>query len=140
MNERLVVIVLGNRLNNDGTLSKIGEERLKLAMEIETLFNPDYYILSGGLANPLAGLTEAEAMYNHLVKNGFNKEKLIMEKQSLTTVQNALYAVPIAKELGAKIIIVCTSTYHLGDPRYKAMASFVEELKDCNITLMTYCR
>ncbi|MBQ8292250.1 MAG: YdcF family protein [Bacilli bacterium] len=140
MNKKTIVIVLGNRLNDDGTMTKILEERLSYTMEIEKLFKPSYYILSGGPANPLAGLTEAEAMYNYLVSQGFEKEKLIIEKESLTTFQNAANSVPIAKEMGAEVIIVCTSAYHLGDPRYKAMESFVNELKDTNITLMTYCR
>lgn len=145
MNKKIVVIILGNRLNDDGSLSTIGKERLKLASEIEQTFHPDYYILSGGLANEKAGITEAEAMYNYLLEKhqnvpGFNKDKFILEKESLSTVGNAKYSVPLAKELGAEIIIVCSSAYHFGDPVYKAMESFVNELKNSNIVLMTYCK
>lgn len=145
MGKRIVVIVLGNRLNDDGTLSEIGKERLMLASEIEQTFHPDYYILSGGLANETAGITEAEAMYNYLIEKhqnvlGFDKEKFILEKKSLSTVGNAKYSVPIAKELGAEIIIVCSSAYHFGNPVYKAVESFVKELEGSNIALMTYCK
>ncbi len=140
MNKKTVVIVLGNRLNDDGTMTEILEQRLTYALEIEKMFNPDYYILSGGLANPSAGLTEAEAMYNYLIGKGLNKDKLIIESDSLTTYQNAVKSIPIALDLNAEIVIVCTSAYHLGDPRYKAMESFVNEINNKNITLMTYCR
>lgn len=140
MNKKIVVVVLGNRLNDDGTLSEIGKERLKSVLEIEETFNPDYYILSGGLANPLAGITEAKAMYNYLSAIGFNENKLVLEEESLTTVQNASYSIPLAKKLNAEIVIVCTSAYHLEDPRYKAMESFINELKDSNIAFMTYCK
>ena len=140
MNKKTVVIVLGNRLNDDGTITNIQEERLKLAIEIEKDFNPDYFILSGGLANPIPGITEAEAMYNFLIKQGFNKNKLILEPNSYSTVENARYSVPIAKELGAERIIVCSSAYHFGNPGYKAMESFVKELEGTNIVLMTYCK
>lgn len=140
MNKKMVVIVLGNRLNDDGTISKIQEERLNLAMEIEKEFNPDYFILSGGVANPLAKISEADAMYNYLVNKGFNKDKLIKEDKSYSTVENAKYSVPIAKALNPDVIMVCTSSYHLANPGYKAMESFLKELEGSNITFMTYCR
>ncbi len=111
-----------------------------MALEIDKEFKPDYFILSGGLANPKAGRTEADAMREYLLKNGINSDRLIVEGKSLTTVENARFSVPIAKKMGADIIIVCTSLYHLSDPYYKAIVSFEEELKGTNITLMTYSR
>lgn len=140
MQKKTVAIILGNRLNDDGSISQIQEERLKMALEVDELFEPDYFILSGGLANPKAGITEAEAMYNYLDKIGFPKDKLILEKTSLSTVENALYSVPIALELGAEIIIVCSSAYHFENPNYKLMESFVKEIKTKNVVLMSYCR
>ena len=138
--ENLIVIILGNRLNDDGSISKIQEDRLLLALEIEEKFKPDYYILSGGLANPVAKRTEADAMYEYLVAKGIDEKKLIKEGNSLSTVENALYSVPIAEKLGAKTIMVCSSAYHFGNPVYKAMETFVKETEGKNITLMTYCR
>ena len=61
MNKRTVVVLLGNRLNDDGSISEIQKQRLQLALELEQQFNPDYYVLSGGLANPAAGRTELPA-------------------------------------------------------------------------------
>ena len=138
--ENLIVIILGNRLNDDGSISKIQEDRLLLALEIEEKFKPDYYILSGGLANPAAKRTEADAMYEYLVAKGIDEKKLIKEGNSLSTVENALYSVPIAEKLGAKTIMVCSSAYHFGNPIYKAMETFVKETEGKDITLMTYCR
>ena len=54
--------------------------------------------------------------------------------------QNAKYSVPIAKELGAEVLIICTSAYHLANPGYKAMETFTNELKDTNIIVMTYTK
>ena len=140
MNKKTVVVLLGNRLNDDGSISEIQKQRLQLALELEEQFNPDFYVLSGGLANPAAGRTEAEAMYENLIKLGIDENKLIKENDSLTTVQNAFYSVPIIKKLGAELVIICTSPYHLGDPRYKTMESFINELKDTNIAVMCYTR
>lgn len=140
MNKKTIVVLLGNRLNDDGSISDIQKERLQLALEIEKDICPDYYILSGGLANPAAGRTEADAMYENLIKMGISPSKLIKEGNSLSTVQNAKYSVPIAKELGAEVLIICTSAYHLGNPAYKAMETFINELKDTNIIVMTYTK
>ena len=41
---------------------------------------------------------------------------IIKEEQSLTTVENAKYSVPIAKELGVKKLIVVTTLEHMGRP------------------------
>lgn len=140
MNENMVCIVLGNRLKDDGSISEIQEERLKMVLEIEETFKPKCYILSGGLANEKAGRTEAAAMYEYLIEKGFEKERLIKEEQSLSTVGNALYSIPIAKELNAKTVLVCTSAYHFADPIYKAIESFTNYLKDSDINLMTYTK
>ena len=137
---KTIVIVLGNRLNDDGSISRIQEERLEMALELEKLYEPDYFILSGGLANPKAGITEAKAMYNYLVGVGINPEKLILEDKSLSTVENAKFSVPLAEKLGAEMIIVCSSLYHFGNPVYKLMESFVKEINGKNIILMTYTK
>lgn len=138
MERKIVAIILGNRLNDDGTITKFQEERLQMAIEIENLFKPDYFILSGGVANPLANMSEAEAMFNYLVDKGINQNKLIKEDQSHSTVENALYSVPIAKKLGAKTIILSTSLYHFKNPCYKTMESFINEIEKSGITLITY--
>ena len=140
MKTKKVVIILGNRLNGDGSITEIQKQRLELALEIEKEFNPDYYILSGGPANPIPNKSEAQAMYEYLIEKGIEKERLILEDKSYSTVENAKYSVPIAKKLNPDMIILCTSAYHLGNPIYKAMESFINELKDSDITLMTYSR
>ena len=133
-----VAIILGNRLNDDGTITKIQEERLMMALELEKDLHPDYYILSGGLANPNAGKTEAQAMFEYLIAKGFDKDKLILEDKSHSTEENALFSLPIIEKLKADTVIVCTSDYHLGNLVYKTMEYFVSIIKNKNIKLMTY--
>lgn len=135
-----VAVILGNRVNDDGTITEIQKERLLMALEIENEFHPDYFILSGGSPNQKAGISEAEGMYNYLVENGFDKSKLIKEDQSLTTVQNAKFSIPIAEKLGAEILIVCSSLYHFEDLQYRALESFIEEIKKTKMTLMIYTK
>ena len=140
MKLKTVAIILGNRLNDACSFSKYQEERLEMALEIEELFKPDYFILTGGVANPVAIISEADAMYKYLVDKGLEKERLIKEDQSHSTYENALYSLPIAKELGAELIIVCTSDYHLARSEYNAMSSFINQLENSNIKFMTYTK
>ena len=52
-------------------------------LDIEKTFNPDYFILTGGLANEKAQKTEAQAMYEYLVNKGLNKDKLILDNEEV---------------------------------------------------------
>ena len=56
------LILLGNRMNDDGTLSAAMLERLALAEARYRKGDVDLIIVSGGLANPEAGVTEARAI------------------------------------------------------------------------------
>ncbi len=140
MFEKIAVVVLGNRLNDDGTITSIQEERLNLALELEEQYKPNYFILSGGVANPIPKISEAEAMYDYLLKKGIEKERLILEDKSHSTVENAKYSVPIIKELNIELVIICTSLYHLKNPGYKAVESFLTELEGSNIRFMVYTK
>ena len=69
----IVAIILGNRLNDDGSISNYQKERLEMAIEIKNTFNPSKIILTGGVANPKALISEAQAMYDYLVNNGIDE-------------------------------------------------------------------
>ena len=133
-----VAIILGNRLNDDGSISKIQEQRLKMVFELEKDLCPDYYILSGGIANPVPNKSEACAMYEYLLEHGFNKDKLILEDKSHSTKENALFSLPIIEKLNPDTVIVCTSDYHFGDPVFGTMAHFIGILNNMKIKFMTY--
>ena len=53
-----IAIVLGNRMNDDGSLSKIMIKRLLLTLKFDKVYHPDLIITSGGIANELAGVAE----------------------------------------------------------------------------------
>lgn len=126
----LVAVILGNRLNDDATISALMEKRLQTALKIARYFSPSKIILSGGLANEKAGKTEAQAMQEYLVAHGVEPSMLVLEDRSLTTVQNAQYSVPLALKLGATEILVSTSLEHLGRKYYNPIRLFAAELKN----------
>ena len=140
MMRKIVAIILGNRINDDGSITKYQKERLEMAKEIDELFHPDYFILSGGVANTNVPYSEADKMEEYLLNEGFEQSRLIKENKSHSTIENAKFSIPIAKELGAEIIIVCTSDYHFARSEYSAMSAFINELSGSNIKLMTYTK
>lgn len=119
-----VAIVLGNWLNNDGSISNLLTKRLEMAMELYNNKEVDKLIVSGGLANKKAGIAEAEAMQKYLLEHNINKDDIILENNSKTTVENAMFSVPIAKELGAKRIYVVSTIEHFTIYFYNVLKIF----------------
>lgn len=90
---------------------------------------PDKIILSGGIANPKAGVSEAGSMLKYLVSKGMPEEVFVLEDKSKTTKQNALFSVPMAKELGATEILLCTSNEHMTRKHLNPIKIFTKQLK-----------
>lgn len=133
----LVAIVLGNRLNDDGSCSEIMKSRLNLALEVHRVLKPQKMILSGGIANPLAMKSEAQVMFDWLVENGVPADELVLEDKSLTTKQNAKFSVPIALRLGADEILVCTTPEHMNRKFLNPVRLFKSRLRHSGVTLST---
>ena len=136
-----VAVVLGHKLNNDKSITPITEQRLLLTLQLIQEHNPDKIILSGGVANMFAGVSEARVMREWLVEHGVDKELLIEEDKSLTTKQNAKFSVPILVELGAKTVLLCTSEEHMYRRYLNPLKLFQQQLKKYpNIQLHPYCK
>ena len=125
----LVAIILGNRLNDDGSMSKIMKKRMNSALKLNKLFAPSKIIVSGGVANAVAGVSEAQVMRDYLVINGVESDKIIIEDKSMTTKQNAEFSVPIAAKLGSTQILLCTSTEHMGRKFLNPIRLFDKQLQ-----------
>ena len=125
----LVAIILGNRLNDDGSMSEILKKRLATALRINELFAPSKIIVSGGVANPSAGVSEAQVMKDFLVNNGVDGDKIVVEDKSMTTKQNAEFSVPIAANLGATEILLSTSLEHLSRKFLNPISLFEKEME-----------
>lgn len=135
----LVAVVLGNRMNDDATPTQLMLKRMQLTMEMFVKFNPDKIILSGGLANKKAGITEAQFMRNYLIEKGIPAEILVEENNSLSTKQNAQFSVPMAVEMGADEVIVVTSSEHMSRPFLNPLKLFQKQLGGKNVTLYGFC-
>jgi uncharacterized SAM-binding protein YcdF (DUF218 family) len=106
------IVILGYGLNPNGTMRTILRRRVLTGLAVAQLFPQSPIIVTGG--NPQNGKTEAEQMRNMLQLLGFPPDRIIVEDKASSTVQNAQFSVPLAKQAGTSGIILVTSTTHQG--------------------------
>ena len=106
-----ILVVLGNRMNDDGSFSDAMMDRLNKTLVVADDF--DKIVVTGGVANPMAGVAEADMMSEWLVENGIPMSKLVVENRSHTTKENAKYSAPIIKGLGAEEVTLLSSAKHI---------------------------
>lgn len=136
----IVVITLGNRLKDDGTMSKAMLYRLKLTEQVIKAVAPNKVILSGGIANDKTDVAESTAMRNWLIAQGVDAEILIEENKSMTTKENALFSVPIALSAIPTAIILITDPKHMHRAYLNPKKLFAKQLKEYDIPLYTVCK
>ena len=109
---RPAIVILGYGLTPDGTMRTILRRRVLTGLTVAQFFPQSPVIVTGG--NPQNGHTEAERMRDMLVLLGFPANRIITEDRANSTVQNAQFSVPLAKQAGTSGIILVTSTTHQG--------------------------
>lgn len=106
------IVILGYGLKPDGTMREILRRRVLTGLIVAQFFPQSPIIVTGG--NPQNGKTEAGQMRNMLALLGFPANRIIVEDKANSTVQNARFSVPLAKEANTSGIILVTSTTHQG--------------------------
>lgn len=104
------IVILGYGLEPDGTMRPILRRRVITGLTVAQFFPQSPIIVTGG--NPRNGVTEAAAMRRMLTILGFPANRIIVEDKANSTVQNARFSVPLAKEAGTSGIILVTSSTH----------------------------
>lgn len=125
----LIAVVLGNRINDDGSMSEIMRKRLETVIKVNGIFSPERIVLSGGIANKKVSMSEAQMMYGYLVEQGVPGSRLVLEDKSLTTKQNAEFSVPVAAELGATELLLLTSAEHVSRSYLNPIKLFQKQLQ-----------
>ena len=106
------IVILGYGLNPDGTMRTILRRRVLTGLTVAQFFPQSPIIVTGG--NPQNGNSEAGQMRKMLMLLGFPDNRIIVEDKANSTVQNARFSVPLAKQAGTSGIILVTSTTHQG--------------------------
>ena len=114
--DELCMIVLGFQLNPDGSMKDELIERLTVAKASAEKYPNSLVVCTGGgtaAENPDA--TEAGEMAKWLIENGVDPQRVIVEDQSLTTAQNAIYTYRILTEQHPQVkqLAIISSDYHI---------------------------
>lgn len=104
------IVILGYGLEPDGSMRTILRRRILTGLTVAQFFPQSPIIVTGG--NPRNGKTEASQMRGMLTLLGFPANRIIVEDKANSTVQNARFSVPLAKEAGTSGIILVTSSTH----------------------------
>lgn len=104
------IVILGYGLTPQGDMRPILRRRVLTGLAVAQMFPQSPIIVTGG--NPQNGKTEAGTMSFLLKTLGFPADRIIKEDKANSTVQNAQFSVPLAKQAGTSGIILVTSSTH----------------------------
>jgi len=112
------IIILGSKINKDGTLTPLLKGRVDKAIEFgrkqyEETRKKIKYIPSGGKGKDEV-IAEAKAIKNYLVENGINEKDIIIEDKSTSTIQNMKYSKDKIDKINKDAnISFSTTNYHV---------------------------
>jgi len=104
-----VAVILGNKVNEDGTLSERLKKRVDKGIELYKDSLIKNILVSGGLGNE--GYYEGSKMRDYLIENGIPKQAIIVDNDGNTTDATAKNFRRM--HLNAKSIIVITQYFHI---------------------------
>ncbi len=123
--DELCIVVLGFQLNPDGSMKDELIERLTVALNSAQKYSNAYIVCTGGgTAAENESASEAGEMAKWLVAKGVDPKRIIVEENSITTAQNALFTYDILTSLypSVKKLAIVSSDYHIatGELLFKA--------------------
>ncbi len=104
------IVVLGAKVNPDGTLSHALEDRMATAIRLygENPFR--YLVLSGGVE--ASGLSEPQAMAIYAQREGVPRDRLILDEGGKDTLASARNCSAIARQRGFRKLLVVSTYFH----------------------------
>ena len=122
------VLVLGAKVRSDGPSVSLWDRIYAAADYLET--HPDVTAIVSGGQGADEPMTEAQAMYEELVKLGIDPERIWLEEQATSTWENMNYSLNLIEEKTGERptrLAVLSSEYHLFRASLFAKACGVEE-------------
>lgn len=110
-----VGIVLGSKVNPDGTLSHRLQARLDKAVALYQQHTFAHLIVSGDLG--IEGFDEAVTMKNYLVTQGIPSDAISTDSHGDTTLATARNSAAIMQEHGWHSAVVITQYFHISRSR-----------------------
>lgn len=112
----LCIVALGFQLESDGSMRSELVERLRVVLRSAQKYPKAYVVCTGGgTAQNNKSATEAGEMAKWLIANGIAEERVIVEDNSMTTAQNAIFTYDILTTQYPKVrkLVIISSDYHI---------------------------
>jgi len=106
-----VALVLGNKVNEDGTLSERLKARCDKAIELIKIQKVKYIIVSGGVGNE--GFSEGLKMRDYILKNGVADSLILTDTTGNTTEATVKNYVAINHYRKFSSVTVVSQFYHI---------------------------
>jgi vancomycin permeability regulator SanA len=106
-----IAIILGNKVNEDGSLSKRLEKRLECGLDLFNQKRVNKILVSGGLGKE--GHYEGTVMKAFLVKNGIADSLILVDNKGNNTELTAINCKKISTQFGLNSIIIVSQYYHI---------------------------
>jgi len=106
-----IAIVLGSKVNKDGTLSDRLKSRMDRSIELYMNKQVKHLLLSGGTGKE--GFDESSKMMEYAMAKGVKKDHIITDSNGYNTKQTAENSSKLLKENGLKNIIIVTQHFHI---------------------------
>lgn len=137
--DELCLVVLGFQLNPDGSMKDELIERLKVAKASAEKYPHALIVCTGGgtaAENP--DVTEAGRMADWLIATGIDAQRVIVEDQSLTTAQNAIFTWKILTEQYPQVkqLAIVSSDYHIATGTLLFNAEAILQAEDAGKEIM----
>ena len=114
--DSLCIVVMGYYLEADGDMRDELIQRMHVTLDSAEKY-PNAYIMctGGGTASGSSKVTEAGQMAKWLKKKGIDPDRIIVEDQALSTIQNATYGCALLYRDYPQVrnLAVITSDYHI---------------------------
>ena len=143
--DSLAIVILGYVLNDDGSMRDELIGRLQVGLDCAKQY-PNAYVVctGGGTAKDNQDVTEAGQMGAWLLENGLAEERLILENQSRSTIENAQFTLDILYTDYPQVdsVAIVSSDYHItrGSLLFETTAlMMMEEKKEPEAKVISNC-
>ena len=113
-----IAIVLGNRVDSDGTLSPVLRGRVDRALRLYQEGDVPRIMVSGGRGMESGHYPEGLAMKHYLIAHGVPADRIIEDNDGENTYLTAKDFLPVADSLKIGSAIAVSSFYHLTRTKY----------------------
>ena len=113
-----MAVVLGNRVDSDGSLSPVLRGRVDRALALYRQGRVARIMVSGGLGLSAGHYPEGLAMKQYLVARGVPADRIVEDNHGENTYLTAKDLLPVADSLQVHSVIVVSSFYHITRTKY----------------------